>query len=142
VPSRATYYLDTNIIISVIETARPLTNRQREFITEIDSGITAAATSELTLAECLVKPITEKDSTLITAYMSFLDGRVNLPVLPITRQILLLAARRRSELGVKLPDAIHISTAETTGCNVFVTNDRGIRVPESMKLVFWNELIN
>jgi predicted nucleic acid-binding protein len=140
VPKRGPHYLDTNIVISAIETASPLTQAQQELILQVDSGEIAALTSEMTLAECLVKPFADKDIKLIEAYMAFLDGRVNFPVLPVTRQILVLAARRRADLGIKLPDAIHVATAETAGCSFFVTNDKGVRLPEKMALVLWDRI--
>lgn len=137
---RPRYYLDTNVVISVVEAMGPLAQAQKRFIAGIDGTTIKAMTSELTLAECLVKPFADKNAAAVAAYLSFLNGRPNLPVLPITRHILIVAARRRTELGVKLPDAIHIASAEAAGCSVFLTNDRRIRLPDGMKVKLWNEM--
>jgi predicted nucleic acid-binding protein len=134
------YYLDTNVVISVVEAVGRLAETQTRFIAGIDGTSIAALTSELTLAECLVKPFADKNAAAVEAYLLFLNGRRNLPVVPINRHILTVAARLRTELGVKLPDAIHIATAEAAECTVFLTNDRGIRLPEGMKLKLWNEI--
>jgi predicted nucleic acid-binding protein len=134
------YYLDTNVVISVVEAAGHLAETQTRFIAGIDGESIAALTSELTLAECLVKPFADKNAAAVEAYLLFLNGRRNLPVVPINRHILIVAARLRTELGVKLPDAIHIATAEAAECTVFLTNDRGIRLPGEMKLKLWNEI--
>jgi predicted nucleic acid-binding protein len=137
---RLRYYLDTNVVISVVEAAGRLAEAQTRFIAGIDGASVEAVTSELTLAECLIKPFADKNADAIEAYLLFLNGRRNLPVVPINRNILTVAARLRTELGVKLPDAIHIATADAAKCGVFLTNDRGIRLPEGMKLKLWNEL--
>jgi predicted nucleic acid-binding protein len=46
-----------------------------------------------------------------------------LQVVPITREVLVTAARLRAEQGLKLPDAIHAATAQLTNCQQFLTND-------------------
>lgn len=134
------YYLDTNVVISVVEAAERLAETQTRFIAGIDGASIKALTSELTLAECLVKPFADKNAAAVEAYLLFLNGRRNFPVVPINRHILTVAARLRTELGVKLPDAIHIATAEAAECAIFLTNDRGIRLPGKMKLKLWNEI--
>lgn len=134
------YYLDTNIVISVVEAAGRLAETQIQFVSGVDGAAIEALTSELTLAECLVKPFANRNVMVVEAYLLFLNGRHNFPVLPIDRHILTVAARLRTELGVKLPDAIHIATAQSAACTVFLTNDRGIRLPEGMKLNLWNEI--
>ena len=138
--ARPRYYLDTNVVISVVEGVGRLAETQTRFISGIDGATIAALTSELTLAECLVNPFADRNAAAVEAYLLFLNGRRNFPVLPITRDILTVAARLRTELGTKLPDAIHIATAEAAECSVFLTNDRGIRLPEAMKLKLWNDM--
>ena len=54
-------------------------------------------------------------------------------VVPVTRDILRDAAHVRGELGMKLPDAIHVATARERECKVFITNDKGIRLPDGMR---------
>jgi hypothetical protein len=45
-------YLDTNIIITIIEGSAGLTIAQRDIIAMIDAAEAKAVTSELALAEC------------------------------------------------------------------------------------------
>jgi predicted nucleic acid-binding protein len=35
----------------------------------------------------------------------------------------------------KLPDAIHVVTAVQSGCQAFVSRDKGIKLPNTMRLV-------
>ena len=91
-------------------------------------------------AECLIKPIADKNADAVEAYLLFVNGRRNLPVVPINRNILTVAARLRTALGVRLPDAIHVATADAAKCGVFLINDCRMRLPKEMKLKLWNEL--
>jgi predicted nucleic acid-binding protein len=99
-----------------------------------------AVTSELTIAECLIKPLSDRNAGTVAAYLTFLDGRPEFPVLPVSRSILLEAARLRAETGIKLPDAIHVATASAADCDVFLTYDRRVRVSAKMKIWLWDEL--
>jgi predicted nucleic acid-binding protein len=134
------YYLDTNVVISVVEATNAFGAAQLRFIERIDAGEIEAVTSELTLAECLVKPFADRDVVAIAAYLSFLAGRKELPVLPVSRGVLLDAARLRSELHIKFPDAIHIATAISAGCDSFLTSDRGIKLPDKLVAIWWDRL--
>jgi len=140
VASRLRHYLDSNVIISVVEATSAYGVAQSRFIGQIDAGEVEAVTSELTLAECLVKPLAERNLNAVKAFMAFLDGRQELPVLPIDRAILLNAARLRAELGNKLPDAIHVVTALSAACDKFVTSDKRIALPSLIELVRWDQL--
>jgi len=137
---RLRYYLDSNVVISVVEATDAFGPAQARFISQIDAGRMEAVTSELTLAECLVKPFIDRDLKAIKAFMTFLDGRPELPILPVDRAILLDAARLRGELGNKLPDAIHCATALAAGCDRFLTNDKRIALPRGMEFVQWDQL--
>lgn len=138
--ARLRYYLDSNVIISVVEATNAFGPAQARFIERIDAGEVEAVTSELTLAECLAKPFADRNLATIGAYMTFLDGRPELPVLPVDRSILLNAARLRGELGNKLPDAIQVATALAAGCDRFATNDRRIKLPDGLVPTLWNQL--
>jgi predicted nucleic acid-binding protein len=54
--------------------------------------------------------------------------------MPVERAILLRAARLRCELHLKLPDAIHVASAVAAGCDLFLSNDHRLRVPDGMAL--------
>ena len=124
-PSR--FYIDTNVAIAIIEASGSLTPGQTAFIGDVDKNRIDAVTSELTLAECLVKPMADRNAGRVAAYLAFLDGRTLLSVLPVSRPILVEAARLRAETGIKLPDAIHVATASAANCDVFLTNDRRMK---------------
>lgn len=134
------FYVDTNVVIAIVEATSILVPVQVAFVEGIERSRIKAFTSELTLAECLVKPMADRNADTVAAYLTFLDGRPELPVLPVSRAILLEAARLRAETGIKLPDAIHMATASAANCDVFLTNDRGVRAAAKMKIQWWDEL--
>lgn len=120
-------YFDANTIIRVVEgseaTAKPFADVAAG---AAQSGM-MIVTSELTLAEVLVKPLRDQDFNLIVGYNNLLagGGAGEIHTVPVSRDILGRAARiRNKKSSVKLPDAIHIATAEHTGCTHIFTGDR------------------
>jgi len=141
VAARLRHYLDTNVVISIVEATQDYGAAQARFVERLDEGEIEAVTSELTLAECLVKPLAERNIKATEAYLAFLEGRPELMVIPIDRAILLEAARLRADLSMKLPDAIHVATAVHARCDGFVTNDRRIKLPARLASTWWDALI-
>jgi predicted nucleic acid-binding protein len=94
----------------------------------LDDGRIKAATSELTLAESLVKPMMDGNKDIEAVYLETLQPSESLDVIPISRQILIAAARLRAETkSLTLPDAIHLATARLSGCQSFLTNDHRLK---------------
>src|SRR5262245_7746778 len=89
----------------------------------INTGEIVAVTSELTLAEVLVKPLKDQNLTLQQAYKTFLAPTPALEVVQINLNILEAAAQWRANTKLKLPDAIHLSTGLHRNCDSFLTND-------------------
>jgi predicted nucleic acid-binding protein len=116
-------YLDANIIIYAVEGFAAFLNQMRALMMAMNAGEVTAVTSELTLAEVLVKPIKDQNPAIQQAYKTFLAPTIELEVVPITRDILEEAARWRATTRLKLPDAIHLSTALRNQCDSFLTND-------------------
>lgn len=133
-------YFDTNVVIAIIEGTGPLSPAQAAILNAIDEDRLPALTSELTLAECLVKPFAERNAVAIEAFLSFLDGRPSFPTMPVTRDLLLDAARLRAETRLRLPDAIHMVTATRFGCRCFLTEDRDMKPAAGLGIISWNAL--
>lgn len=134
-------YLDTNALIGILERAENLDEAQDRLVGEINDGGLEAVTSELALAECLVKPIADRDETMIRNYMWLLatDSKF-LRVIPVTRDVILEAARVRAASGIKLPDAIHLATAKIAACQAFVSNDKRLATATAMTFTLWSEM--
>lgn len=81
--------------------------------------------SELGLAELLVKPIKENDQIQIDTINALFDNRF-LGLLSHNRQCFELSSAIRAKYGLKMPDAIHIATAIYHQMDIFITADNGI----------------
>jgi len=131
------YYLDSNIIIALVELPDDLEAGQRTFLEAMERGTALAVTSELTLAECLVGSYATNNRQAATAFLAlFEDGDAPI-VAPVSRDILVRAAQLRAETRMLLADSVHVATAELTGCTVVVSQDKRMRVPDGMRLARW-----
>ncbi len=134
-------YLDTNVFIYAIEGYPEFVDELNEFFDSIDAGNLRAFTSELTLAEVLVRPLMDGNLEIQTAYQQALQSSQGLEVVPVSREVLIEAARLRGVANFRLPDAIHGATAILTGCETFLTNDRRLAVLPGVEVVLLSEVI-
>lgn len=129
-------YLDTNIFIHVFE------NGHRQLI-DLLAGTSVVGerflfTSELTLAELIVKPVRDGDDELRQIYENWTRPNDVLDVGAIDRQVLIHAAALRAQYRfLKLPDAIHLSTAIGFECTHFVSFDRQLDGLDRISVARW-----
>lgn len=119
-------YLDTNIFIYALEGYPAFRSTLTALFEALDRHELLAVTSELTLAECLVKPLLDHHAEREAAYRQVLQSTASLLVVPVSRAVLIAAAHLRAEVNLKLPDAIHVATARLSACTAFLTNDTRI----------------
>ncbi len=138
-------YLDTNIFIYLLEGYNELIPLFTQLFELIDAGTLRGFTSELTLAETLVKPTIDGNLTLQQIYKNTLQTSTNLEVMPITRDVLIEAACVRANLrppslAIRLPDAIHIASAQKANCKTFLTNDKRLKADFGMEVILVSEI--
>ena len=133
-------YLDTNVFVYACEGFPEFNDILRELFEAIDAGNITAVTSELTLAELLVKPFMDGDTHRQSVYRDTIRNSDLLSVHPVSRDILIEAARLRSVSSLRLPDAIHVATACSAGCTAFLTNDRRIISVTGLKVILCSTL--
>ncbi|WP_052341742.1 type II toxin-antitoxin system VapC family toxin [Salinarimonas rosea] len=142
---RAVVYLDANVFIMAVETRGADEQAvARLFASEAAAGL-RRLTSELTLAEVLAGASRASDRRLVRAYLSLILESGLVEVQPVSRAILIETAHYRAvaDQGAApgadrrnfLPDAVHVVTAITNGCAVFVTNDRRLKLPQGMRRI-------
>jgi predicted nucleic acid-binding protein len=134
-------YFDTNIVIYAVEGIEPYNTALGELFRAVSSGELRAVTSELTLAESLVKPFRDGSTERRMAYERFLRSRGNFEVHRMDREILIEAARMRALSGLKLPDAIHVATALHASCHFFLTNDRRIDLGLDLHVAYLSDYV-
>lgn len=135
-------YLDVNIWIYALEQHPLYSQALTELFQQIDQKTLTVVTSELSLAEALVKPMRDQDIARQTKYRQLFSSRSNLRVIPVQRAILIEAARQRAvSSSLKLPDAIHLATAVILKCTTLLTNDQKFKGLSSLPVVILSEVV-
>ena len=134
-------YLDTNVFIYALEEHPDYVDALAELFDEVDSGRLTAVTSELTLAEALVKPMTQRDRALQEAYERAVQPGDSLEVVLVSRSVLIQAARLRATTSLKLPDAIHVATAQIARCDTLLTNDQRLKAAPGLHVLLFSEAL-
>jgi predicted nucleic acid-binding protein len=82
------------------------------------------AASHLSLLECRVKPLQERDDNLLNRYQQFFCAR-DLTLIPLSLDIIEKAAELRAFHRLRTPDALQASSAiSIPGDIIFVTGDK------------------
>jgi predicted nucleic acid-binding protein len=139
-PSSATVYLDTPVIIYTVEANPTYYSLLQPLWLKFQTGEIELLTSELTLMETLVLPLRNANTTLVSDYEQLLSSS-QIQLIPITRSVLRDAANLRANTNIKTPDAIHAATALGKGCTLFLTNDSGFRNISNLSVVILSEVL-
>lgn len=135
-------YLDANIWIYALEGFPAFSQDLTIFFQAIDQGNLTAVTSELSLAEVLVKPIQNQNNSQQATYKQAISSSKNLFVIPVGREILFTAAQLRATTTLKLPDAIHAATALSSQCSTLLTNDQRFQTVSGLQVVLLSQVIS
>lgn len=126
-------YFDTNIIIAAFEGINAFGQAASALLDAASAGEFEPVTSDLTLAEILVKPLQNNDKLLIAAYEGLFTNASPFRIVSITRNRLRAASRLRANFpALKLADAIHVACCNFAFCDVLVTADR--RFPNELPM--------
>jgi predicted nucleic acid-binding protein len=127
--------LDTAPLIYFIEEHPIFLPRIQPFFEALDRGLFRAITSTITLTEVLVHPMRQSQESLAEQYRKILLGARNLTTMPVTAQIAEQAAELRARHNLRTPDAIQLATAIHAKARSFLTNDKEISAPESLRII-------
>lgn len=129
-------FLDANIIIYRVEAVEPF-NRQlldtiQEFVAEHpDAGF---AVSRLSMMECLVKPLRERNTADIDRYRNFFAS-TGLQMIEVSAPVIETATILRARHALRTPDAIQAASALTIkGPVTFLTGDKQFRKVPGLNL--------
>jgi predicted nucleic acid-binding protein len=115
-------FLDTNIVIYLIETTSTFHARAQTHITALRTANHSFAVSDLVCLECRVWPLRQNDQALLAAYDSFFAS-AGVQVFPLTTPVCQRATLLRATYNFKTPDALQLATAIVHGCDQFLTLD-------------------
>lgn len=125
--SPARLYLDTNILVLFKEVQVQEQALLAELFKVCQSVGSIPVTSALTYSELLVKPLASGHRELIETYEEWMSGGFWLETVPVSRDLLMTASLIRAHARkIKLPDAIHLASALTTHCDIFLSADAGL----------------
>lgn len=94
---------------------------------QMEEGQVFGFASVLALGEVRVGPLKQGMVTVADRIYLLLKDFPNLRFIPVTEEIMLLAAEYRAKYGFKMPDAIHLATAKNAGVQQFLTNDAALQ---------------
>ena len=123
-------YLDSTVFIYAVEGFPKYSELCLELFEAIDDRAIHAFTSELSLAEVLVKPMCYVNVAAVETYKAMMiQNRPSLEVWQVSRDVLVQAAQIRSVTTCKLPDAIHAATAMAAKVDFIFTADLDSKLP-------------
>jgi predicted nucleic acid-binding protein len=115
-------FLDANVLIYLIEGVSPASESARKFVEECQNRGDRLFTSALAIGEVLVKPTKDADVDLLRRYRAFFESPA-IEVVTFGSSSAAVFAQLRA-VGIKAPDAIHLSCASVANIDLFVTNDQ------------------
>ena len=133
-PAQARIYVDSNIWIYFLEGHPAFAPEVRALFLAADKASARLLTSEIAIAECLIKPAKDRDQLKIAAYDTLFTRPV-VEILPIDGALTRRAALAGGALGLKLVDAIHYVSALEAGCGYFLTGDSRFRSGPDLTVV-------
>lgn len=133
-------YLDTAPFIYFLEKSSLYFDQIRDFFIACKNQGILLVTSAITIEEYCVFPLSQNDNQLVSNFDLFLKG-MNIEVVSVDKNIALRAAEIRAKYkSFKALDALHLATAITSDCSVFVTNDKQLRQIQEISVCTMNNL--
>jgi predicted nucleic acid-binding protein len=129
----ARVYLDSCIVIHLLEGGKAVQEAVKRRLRPTQGSPPAPCISDLTRLECRVRPLREGKAELLAQYDAFF-GLPEVAVLPMASAVYDLATELRARHALKTPDALHLATAITGGCEEIWTNDQRLAAAAAGRL--------
>ena len=114
-------YVDTNILIYLLEGTPKLGRRAAEVLTDQQAAGEKLVSSALMITEFVAGSVDKNALKVLMAVN-------NIAYVDITKDIASLAGSLQQKHALKIGDAIHLATCISQKCTVFITNDRKLGV--------------
>lgn len=121
-------YLDTNVFIYIFEDYPEYQSIVQTLLEAIATGEIIAVSSDLALGELLVAPFKKQQEIAAQHYIQALNDPDFVKLVSSNQAAHIEAARVRALTGMKYPDALHVAIASLSNCDIFLTNDQGVKV--------------
>lgn len=106
----------------------------------IESAQIRVVTSPVTLAECLILPIRQNNSSQQQLFIDIITAQDTADFVNITSENARNAAEIRAKYNLQLPDAFQIATALEAGCEALLTNDTQLKRVTELRVLAMSEL--
>lgn len=119
--------LDSSILIYHLEDLAPYAELTELIFALLAKGEFSAVLSTISVTELLVKPMTSGKEDQVEACERFLQGLPHTEIVAPDYDIAREAARLRGRYGLRIPDALLLSTSLKRGAEAFLTNDAELK---------------
>ncbi len=134
--------LDTAPLIYFIEKNPTYVDTMRLFFRALNQGEFTVITSVVTIAEALVYPLRQGNTTLAQQYRDILFNSQGLTTIEVVPVIAETAAQLRADYNLRTPDAIQMATAISEGASFFLTNDARLPSLPGLSVLVLDQLID
>lgn len=120
-------FLDTAVIIYFLENNTDFGTKVEKLLEKSINNNVNLITSTITIMEFCTKPFELGNITLIESFEDFLTD-LNITVVPVNYKIAIEAAKLRGKYrSLKGMDSLQLSSAITSSCDKFISNDRKLK---------------
>lgn len=116
-------FLDTAPVIYYVEQHPRYLPLMDQVFQLVDSESLQIVTSPITLAECLIVPLRQRDESIVQSFTELITNGPSTHFHTIGQRVGELAATIRAQHNLSLPDSIQAAVALDAGCDSFLTND-------------------
>ncbi|CAN7560637.1 type II toxin-antitoxin system VapC family toxin [Neorhizobium sp. LjRoot104] len=131
-------YVDSNVLIYYVDGSPAFKSLAEDAVMAFIGSEWRLFSSEITFGECL-RGVPRDAPDVSAVFVAILSNADFISLEPVSLALIKRAAVLGSELNMKLIDAIHVASAEALQCEVFLTNDRGIRAPAGIELRYLSD---
>lgn len=107
----------------------------------LEAGRNPAGSSQLTLGELLVQPLSAGRSGLADRYRRIFTTGSGFTVWEVTRKVVETATSLRAKYRLRMLDALHVASAVVNRAGFFVTNDEGLRRVNEVKVLILSDFV-
>jgi uncharacterized protein len=119
-------FLDTNIVIYLIERTPDFCSRATKYIQSQISQGQRLVVSDLVRMECRIRPLRTNDAITLSAFDGYFASE-DVNVTPITPAVCDRAAIIRARYRFSPMDSLHLAAAVEHGCHRFLTQDSRLK---------------
>ena len=123
-------FIDTAPFIYFIEKSPDYLNVVEPIFRAADNSDVRLFSSSLTLLELLVKPLRLKRYDLVDQYEHILTTSSSITMRNLDVNIARRSAEIRAKYNFKTPDSIQLATALSISAELFITNDKQLKIDE------------